>query len=161
VLRPLVDWGDPWVKQVQPMPYTLVQQLLDEGSPRGASEYFKVDALRDLPDDVVDAFVDHAEKITSPLIQLVLCPMGGAMSRLDWETMALNPPDAPWLYFCLPIWWGIDGRDRHVAWARAFMDLMRPWSAGGATVPNFLAADDSRGRLRASSARRSTPAWPP
>jgi hypothetical protein len=50
-LRPLLEWGEPWLTMVQPMPYVAVQQIIDAGNPWGISEYFKVDYLSELPDE--------------------------------------------------------------------------------------------------------------
>jgi FAD/FMN-containing dehydrogenase len=36
IMRPLVDWGEPWLRLVQPMPYVLVQQMVD-GAPRATT----------------------------------------------------------------------------------------------------------------------------
>ena len=44
---------------VQPMPYVAVQQMIDGGNPWGIGEYFKIDYLRELPDDAIDAAVDE------------------------------------------------------------------------------------------------------
>ena len=46
---------------VQPMPYTALQQMLDAGNPHGIREYFKVDWLRELPDEAIDVIVEQAE----------------------------------------------------------------------------------------------------
>ena len=35
IMRPLLDWGEPLVTLVQPMPYVAVQQLIDAANPRG------------------------------------------------------------------------------------------------------------------------------
>ena len=35
VLRPLLEWGEPWLKMVQPMPYVAVQAMIDGGEPVG------------------------------------------------------------------------------------------------------------------------------
>ena len=37
--------------------------------------------------------------------------------------------------------------EAEVAWARSFMDAMRPWAAGAAP-PNFMSPDDGAARLR-------------
>jgi FAD/FMN-containing dehydrogenase len=63
--------------------------------------------------------------------------------------MALNLPDAKWLYFCLAMWWDPEQGEQEKAWARAFMDTMRPWATEKAP-PNFISADDPAERLRAS-----------
>ena len=149
VLRPLTEWGDPWVKLVQPMPYVAVQQMIDAGNPWGISEYFKVDYLEELPDEAIDAAVDKAAEIGSPFTQLIFGPLGGAMTRTDRSAMALNLPDAKWLYFCLAMWWDPELGEKEKAWARAFMDTMRPWATEKAP-PNFINADDRADRLRAS-----------
>jgi FAD/FMN-containing dehydrogenase len=149
VFRPLIEWGEPWVKMVQPMPYVAVQQLIDAGNPWGISEYFKVDYLEELPDEAIDAAVEKAEGIGSPFTQLIFAPLGGAVARADRSAMALNLPDAKWLYFCLAMWWDRSVAEAETAWARSFMETMHPWTFGQAP-PNFISADDRADRLRAS-----------
>jgi FAD/FMN-containing dehydrogenase len=148
VLRPLTEWGKPWVKMVQPMPYVAVQQLLDPSHPWGISVYAKVAYLRELPDEAIAAAVDMAGQASSPFTEVILIPLGGAVSRMDRTSMALGIPDARWFYFCLPMWWDPAGKDQHVAWGRAFMRALRPWSVRPAP-PNFIAGDEGA-RLQAS-----------
>jgi FAD/FMN-containing dehydrogenase len=149
VFRPLIEWGEPWVKMVQPMPYVAVQQMIDGGNPWGISEYFKVDYLEELPDEAIDAAVEKAAEIGSPFTQLIFGPLGGALARTDRSAMALHMPDAKWLYFCLAMWWDRSAAEAETAWARSFMETMRPWAAGTAP-PNFISADEGISRLRAS-----------
>jgi FAD binding domain len=59
-LRPLLEWGEPLVKLVQPMPYVAVQQLIDAANPWGITDYYKIDYLPELPDEAIDAAVDTA-----------------------------------------------------------------------------------------------------
>lgn len=63
--------------------------------------------------------------------------------------MALEIPDAEWLYFCLAMWWDPGEADRETAWARSFMETMRPWAVDKAP-PNFISHDEGAARLRAS-----------
>ena len=147
--RPLLDWGEPWLRMVQPMPYVAVQQIIDGGNPWGINEYFKVDYLRELADDAIDAAVDKAADIRSPFTQLIFAPLGGAVARADRQSMALNLPEAKWCYFCLAMWMDRAETERETAWARSLMDAMRPWATNRA-LPNFINADEGAERLRAS-----------
>ena len=148
-LRPLVEYGEPLVKMVQPMPYTAVQQMLDPSHAWGQREYARVDFLEALPDEAIDAMIASAGATPSPFTEVILCPQGGAMARLDRQAMAGAFPDAPWLYFCLSQWWDPSVNEPNIAWARSFTETMRPWSVGKAP-PNFIAADEGSARLRAS-----------
>ena len=66
ILRPLLEWGTPWLTMVQPMPYQAVQGLNDGANPWGISEYFKIDYLPELPDDAIESLVDKAERPAHP-----------------------------------------------------------------------------------------------
>jgi FAD/FMN-containing dehydrogenase len=113
----------------------------------GISEYPKVDYLQELPDEAIDAAVDKAAEARSPFTQLIFGPLGGALSRMDRSAMALNTPDAKWVYFCLATWQDPALAEGEVAWARSFMETLRPWAAGAAP-PNFMSPDDGAARLR-------------
>jgi len=147
-LRPLLQWGQPLLTMVQPMPYVAVQQLIDPFNPWGILEYFKVDYLRELPDDAIDAAVSKAAEINSPNTQLIFSPLGGAIARTDRGSMALEVPNAKWCYFCLAMWTDPAMTVPETAWARSLMDAMRPWAVGTAP-PNFI-NDEGAPRLRAS-----------
>ena len=71
-------------------------------------------------------------------------------ARTDRSSMALDIPDAPWMYFYLAMWWEEGDTDQEVGSARSFMETMRQWAVDQAPLPNFISEDDGKERLRAS-----------
>jgi FAD/FMN-containing dehydrogenase len=147
--EPLRSFGSPVVDMIQPMPYAVVQQMLDAGSPRGVREYFKVDSLPELSDAAIDTVLAYAEQLPAPFGQLILGPLGGALARTDRESMALSIDDAAWTYFCLSMWMDPSQDDANIAWTRGFHEAMRPFAVGTA-MPNFIEPDEGIARLSAS-----------
>jgi FAD/FMN-containing dehydrogenase len=147
VLRPLLDWGQPLVRRVGPMPYTAVQAMTDQSHPWGIRHYAKVAYLRDLSDEAVDAVVAQANMARSPFSQMQLSPLGGAVARMDRSAMALNMPAASWACFVFASWWDPRGEGQHVDWARGVADAVRPWAVDAAP-PNFIGVDETAERLR-------------
>jgi FAD/FMN-containing dehydrogenase len=148
-LRPLLEWGEPLVELVQPMPYVAVQQMIDAANPWGITDYNKIDYLPELPDEAIDVAMDKAAGVKSPFTQIIFGPLGGALARTDRSAMALALPDAKWLYFYLAMSWDPDLSEHEKGLARAFAESMRPWSVDKAPA-NFIGSDDSKGRLRGS-----------
>jgi FAD/FMN-containing dehydrogenase len=147
--EPLRAFGAPVVDMIQPMPYAVVQQMLDAGSPRGVREYFKVDTLTELSDAAIETVVAQAEQLPVPFGQLILGPLGGALSRTDRESMALTIDDGEWTYFCLSMWMDPSQDQDNIAWTRGFHEAMRPFCVGTA-MPNFIEPDEGAARLQAS-----------
>src|SRR5919112_4443037 len=79
---------------VQPMPYTVVQTLLDPANPPGRNNYWKAEHLDELSDEAIDTIVVHAAKIGSPFTLLVILPMGGAISDVEEDETAIGGRDA-------------------------------------------------------------------
>jgi FAD/FMN-containing dehydrogenase len=146
--RALRAFGSPAVDMIGPMPYTALQGMLDPGFPHGVREYFKIDSLRSLTDESIDTLVAVAEELPAPFGELILCPLGGAVSRSAAVDIALSVADTPWLYFCLSMWMDPAEDERNIAWARRLAASISDIAAGTA-VPNFVAEDEA-GRLRAS-----------
>jgi FAD/FMN-containing dehydrogenase len=153
--RALRAFGSPAVDMIRPMPYPALQQMLDPGFPHGVREYFKVDWLRSLPDESIDTVVAVAEDLPTPFGQLILCPLGGAVSRSAAADIALSVVDAPWLYFCLSMWMDPGEDECNTAWARRLAASMSDIGVG-TTVANFVAEDEA-GRLRASYGQEKYP----
>jgi hypothetical protein len=57
------------------------------GSTAGRGIRREVDYLRGFPDEAIDGTVRQASQVTSPFSAVVLCPLGGAVSGVDRETM--------------------------------------------------------------------------
>jgi FAD/FMN-containing dehydrogenase len=146
--RALLEWGRPWAKLVGLTPYRELQRGVDHLHAWGSREYSRVDYLPQLPDPAIDALVDCAPGAGSPLSSIMLCPLGGAASRLDRSAVALNTPDTRWMYYAVATWQQ-PGEDEHeVGWARSSMHALRPWSAGVAPT-NFIELDEGSARVRA------------
>src|SRR5206468_4019292 len=66
-VQPLRAFGPPSADLVGPMPYPVLQSMLDESAPKGLQNYWKSAFLNDLSDDVIDVLVGRAAAIRSPL----------------------------------------------------------------------------------------------
>jgi FAD/FMN-containing dehydrogenase len=138
--------AEPALEMVGPMPYVALQQLLDAASPRGIREYFKVDWIRELTDEAIDTIVEQANAAPSPMSQVILEPLGGAMHRIGDGDLSLRIPDAKWSYFCLGLWPDAADDEANVAWARGLAAAMKP-HALESPYPNFVSPDEGQARL--------------
>jgi FAD/FMN-containing dehydrogenase len=68
----------PLFEMVTPMPYTALQQTLDEANAWGFSAYEKSGYFADLTDDVVDLLVEHVPHKISPLSAVLFYRLDGA-----------------------------------------------------------------------------------
>ncbi len=154
VLRPLLEFGPPGVAMVQPMPYVALQRMLDLASPKGMQNYWSADFLAELPDEAVDALVEHATKPVSQLTQIILVRGGGAVARVDDEATAFGQRDAPWNMHFLSIW-----PDPAETWVRAAPDE----SAFTRTPPGTRRGTPTRpavsGQPLSRTLRRSSRRW--
>ena len=140
-LRPLREYGPPAVDLVQPMPYTVVQTLVDAGNPPGRQNYWKVENLNELSDEAIDTLVTHAAKVQSPFSFVLLEPKGRAISRVGEDEMALSHRDAAQSYYAFAMWEDPAEADIHVGWARELAAAMDPFSTGFVSA-NFAGDPD-------------------
>ena len=148
VLRPLREFGPPGVDLVQAMPYVAVQQMLDPPSPKGMQNYWTADFLAELPDEAIDVLVEHATQPVSPLTQVILLPMGGALARVDEDAMAFGQRAAQWNTHYLSMWPDAAASEENIAYTRALAGAIKPWTTGRAYL-NFI-GDEGKDRVEAA-----------
>ena len=72
VLKSLKSFSSPIADMIQPVPFPQMQTLLDEAFPDGNYNYWKSSFLREFTDDAIVAFVERANRATSPLTGVVI-----------------------------------------------------------------------------------------
>ncbi|HEX2193116.1 MAG TPA: FAD-binding oxidoreductase [Acidimicrobiales bacterium] len=147
-LAPVRQFGRPAADLLGPIPYVALQQLVDPMTPRGLQYYVKSEWLAGLPDPVIDALVEHHFTRTSPLHQILVHQMGGAVTHAPRETTAFAYRDASFVLTVAGAWTSPEEpRQPHVDWTRSTWEAARPASLGGAYV-NHLDADEGQDRVR-------------
>jgi FAD/FMN-containing dehydrogenase len=136
---------DPAVDLMGPTTYLDIQAVTDAGNPPGRRNYWRSELLPAAPDELLDALVACAAEATSPASTLILGRLGGAFGDVPEDATALGGRAAQWLFHCYAIWEGAD-EDRHIAWARATEDALRPWTMAGMPLNFMNDIDNSRVR---------------
>jgi FAD/FMN-containing dehydrogenase len=147
-LAPLRDFAPPAADLLGPIPYVALQQMVDGANPRGLQYYVKSEWLGGLPDQVIDGLVEHHRSRTSPLSQILVHQLGGAVARVPADATAFAYRDAAFSLTVAGAWPSPEEpRDAHVAWTRSAWQAALPGSLGGAYV-NHLDADEGEDRVR-------------
>jgi FAD/FMN-containing dehydrogenase len=147
-LRRLREFGPPIVDHVDTMLYAVLQTTLDPTAPFGSRNYWKSDFLQELTNDAIDAVVDGANRISSPLSQVHIHQLGGAVAREPRGGSAFGYRGAGFVYNLIGMWTDPAEDSEHIGCIRSLFDDLRPFSAGAAYV-NFL-GDDGQDRIRAA-----------
>ena len=144
-LAELGGFGPPAVNAIRPMGYVELQRLVDEATPRGMQTYVKSEMLTGLTDDVIDAVVRAGRAPSSPMNQILLPQLGGAMSRVPRDETAFVHRQAAFMATIASMWSSPQEADApHLAWARDLWDAMRTASTGGAYVNHLGREGDAR-----------------
>jgi hypothetical protein len=140
VLRPLREFGSPLVDDMKPMPYAGIQGVFGPAFPWGHRNYWKSSFLRALPDAAVDAVIEQADRVQSPLSAVVLEYYGGAAGRVAADATAFPHREATYHLLILGQWQDAAEDPAHIGWVRGCWEAVRPWSSGAAYM-NALGDD--------------------
>jgi FAD/FMN-containing dehydrogenase len=149
LLEPLTSFGSPLGRFHGPIPYAALQSALDGVDPHGHRYWERGDYLAGLPDDAIDALVAGARTIPSPLSEILLFPMGGAVARVPSEATAFGDRSAPWAVWIASQWTDPDEDDLHRDWTRGFSETLAPWTTGAVYV-NAIGGDVTEARKSAA-----------
>jgi len=136
------------VDMVGPMPYTALQTMLDGGGPYGIRAYLKAEFLNDLDDATIDDLVKVGGSRPSPMTQLLLEPLGGAIARVGENDTALGRRDVGWCYHALTMWMEPEQDAAQLAWARQISQQLGPHTTTGVYL-NFT-SDEGDDRVRSA-----------
>lgn len=148
-IRPLRELAAPAAEQLGPLPYRLLQGMFDASAPRGVRSYWKSEQLGDLEDGAIDAILAGAHAYASPLSQLHIHHVEGAVARADGKATAFGRRDARYIANVIGMWPDPALQDTEIAAVRTTATALHPFSPGGAYL-NFFDADEGETRIRAA-----------
>jgi FAD/FMN-containing dehydrogenase len=143
IAEPLRHLGTPITDLNGPMPYTMMQSLLDGLFSPGARNYFKAGYLAGLSDEAIDTLVRFHGTSISPSSEIHIQHLGGAVARVPDSATAFGGRGAPYLMNIVARWSDPGTDDAQIAWARDLYAAAEPFTTGG-TYVNFLSEGDDR-----------------
>ena len=143
VLEPLRKFGQPIADVVGPTPFVGFQQAFDPLLTPGARNYWKSHNFTELPDGVIDTLIDYAGKLPTPLSEIFLGQLGGAINRVPKDATAYPHRDANFVMNVHTRWEDkmLDGAC--VDWSRKIFDALTRYATGGVYV-NFISEGEER-----------------
>lgn len=140
-VAPLTTFAEPLAQMIAPMPYVAVQSMFDAGAPHGMLAYWRTEYLGGLTDAVIDVLVQHAAHDPSPLGQVHIHHLEGAVARVGESETAFCRRYAPFVVNLPAGWMEPAESERNISWVREFSDALRPHATGEA-YSNFVGGDD-------------------
>lgn len=141
LVRPLREFGEPLLDAVQPMPYTALQQMFDEGMPKGLRWYSKALYMPKVTDSAVDTLLDHTRELPGSFSAVYFDPGNGAMSRVDPPATAFPHRSGNFGLHIFPGWIDASDDERMIEWGRGLFRAMSSDGDGGVYV-NLLGHDE-------------------
>jgi FAD/FMN-containing dehydrogenase len=138
---PLFQWA-------RPMPYTELQQTIDDAGPWGMQAYSKGLYLDELSDAAIEVIVAHLPAKQSPMSVIPIFPLGGAYADVADDSTALaGSRSARYNVSIDAIAPDADQMDADRAWARALWTALQPHASRTGSYINFMAEyDEARTR---------------
>jgi FAD/FMN-containing dehydrogenase len=138
VLEPLKRFTPPMMDQVQVMPYTAVQSIVENFNPRGLRNYWKMVYLKELNDSAIEIMTQMYARNPAPFSHIVVYTLGGAVGRVPADDTAVAYRDARHAVIAIGMWEDAADDEIQIAWVREFAQSMQPYSSGG-FYPNYEA----------------------
>ena len=129
---------------LDPVPYLVMQTMGDDVFGHGLLSYIKATFADELTDGLIDVLVDRARSLGSPLTQVEVLSLGGAIARIAAQDTAYVHRDARWLINIPASWTDPADSAKEMAWVRDTFAALSEHARGGAYV-NFMEADETAG----------------
>ena len=147
-LEPFKTWGSPLVVEVGPMPYPVMNTLLDAGYPAGALNYW-LSSFTLLPDELIDLAVERFSIVPSPMTAMLFEHFHGAVTRIGVNESAVPHRDESWNLLIPSVWTDPAETEANIAWTRETFAALRPHFGTGRWL-NYLGDDQAEDAIRAA-----------
>jgi FAD/FMN-containing dehydrogenase len=134
--------AEPIADLLGPMPYQVIQSLIDPLWPKGIHSYFKATNLSRLDDALIDRLRDLHLAAPGPQCEIHVHQMGGALSRVAEDATAFAERSMPYVLNAVTGWHDAEAGPAHQEWAREVIAAAADASTGRAYV-NFLGDTDA------------------
>lgn len=141
-LKALRAFGPPLQDQLQPMPYTVFQSMMDGLAPAGRRYLDRSRFMHDLNDAAVEAIVASFVRAPSPTCTVFVHPLGDAMARVPEEATAFGHRRSRYCLVSSSSWDAADGAAVHEHWTEGFLQATGPFTTGAAYVNDLGRAEE-------------------
>jgi FAD/FMN-containing dehydrogenase len=117
-LAPFKEWGEPLMVEVGPMPYPVMNSLLDDGFPAGTLNYWLSSFTSGLTDGFVETAVERFSTVPSPMSAIILEHFHGAVTRIPVEAAAVPHREEGWNLLIPSVWADPADSEANIAWTR-------------------------------------------
>jgi FAD/FMN-containing dehydrogenase len=148
-LAPYLEFGSPAVVHVEPMPYQVMNTLLDANYPTGACNYWLSSFTSSLSDELIDTIAERFESVPSPMSAVILERFHGAVCRIGDTDTAVPHREEGWNLLLPSIWLDPATTDANIAWTRETHAALAPQLSQGRWL-NYLGDDQDADAVRAA-----------
>jgi FAD/FMN-containing dehydrogenase len=134
--------AEPIADLLGPMPYHVIQTLIDPLWVKGINSYFKATNLSRLDDELIDRLTELHLAAPGPQAEIHVHQMGGAVARVADDATAFAERSMPFVLNAVTGWHDAAAGPAHEEWAREVIDAASDASTGRAYV-NFLGDTDA------------------
>jgi FAD/FMN-containing dehydrogenase len=138
----LREVAEPVADLLGPMPYTVLQSLIDPLWPEGIRSYFKATNLSRLDDELIDTLCELHLAAPGPQCEIHVHQMGGAMARVPEDASSFGERSMPYVLNAVTGWQDEADDEAHIAWARKVIAAAEDASTGRAYT-NYLGDRDA------------------
>jgi FAD/FMN-containing dehydrogenase len=148
-LEPFKAWGRPVAVEVGPMPYPVMNTLLDEAYPIGALNYWLSTFTSSLSDELIEVLMERYATVPSPMTSILFEHFHGAVTRVGVTDTAVPHRDEGWNMLIPSVWTDPADTEANIAWTRETFAALRPHMAAGRWL-NYLGDDQADDAIRAA-----------
>ena len=125
-LAPFKAWGSPAVVDVGPMPYPVMNTILDAAYPTGSLNYWLSSFAGELSDAVIDTAVEQYALVPSPMTAILFEHFHGAVTRIGATDTAVPHREPGWNVLIPSVWTDPSTTAANVEWTRGTFSALGP-----------------------------------
>jgi FAD/FMN-containing dehydrogenase len=149
-MAPMMDAApEPLLHGVGPMPFAGLQGFFDPLYPKGLQGYWRADYVSELPDELLEHELEHANRMMPGASTMHLYPIDGAVQDVGSGETAFPNRDVTWAR----VIYGVDPDPANAGavrdWTVDYFDATHPYAATGGAYINFM-MDEGQDRVKAA-----------
>ncbi len=148
-LAPFLSWGSPLVVHVGPMPYPVMNTILDDGFPAGLLNYWLSSFTAGISDELIETMIERFASVPSPMSAILLEQFHGAVCRVGVTDTAVPHREQGWNLLLPSVWADPSETDVNIAWTRESHAALAPALSQRRWL-NYLGDDQGQDAIRAA-----------